>query len=228
MPPNPESWCCPSFARMLACWEALGKPLGEKACYSLGCYQDFLSRIEKEQEERKAREQRSSDCRECQVYRDGKCEDCYNVGLHCLDGRCVTAEQYKEKSRSAIKQFVESKERERIKEEQEERRRKQENFNQQHPEQPVRQPDRYNPPPIVNSQTNQTLSSPNEQRIGRLVVKPCGDRIWCCGVCCCPSQADCNKLPRKLKVLAGPPFHPDSVWDECRNYGCWPPPHSYE
>jgi hypothetical protein len=52
----PDSWCCPSEVKKFACWEALGKPLGEEACYSMGCYPNHLRRIIREREERKKKE----------------------------------------------------------------------------------------------------------------------------------------------------------------------------
>lgn len=227
----PDSWCCPSWPTRVACQATVkGIVFDKELCYSLGCYPDHINRIKKEREERKTHQQKPSDCGKCQVYRDGQCKNCYEVGLHCHKETCLTAEQYKEKTRSAIRQFVENEERKKAIEEEAEQRREQEDYNRYHPDRTkerTRQPDTNRaPPPIVNPPSQPDT---NQKRIGRLVVRPCGHGIWSSGVCCCPNEATAKRLPKRFfPGGSGPLPSPDTIWDECRSYGCWPPPHDYE
>jgi hypothetical protein len=209
----PDSWCCPNRTAQIACWSGLGKPLGEEVCHIMGCSPDHINRIKKDREEKKSHEQKPSDCTSSQVYAYGHCKDCYEAGLHVLDGRCVTNDEYARISKEKIRGIVESRGGHIDPEK---------DWRSPQPAKPPR--DRF-PPPVVQTPREQT-PSPNEKRIGRLVVRPCGNGIWSNGVCCCP---DGRKLPSHLYPRGyGPLPSPDTLWDECHRYGCRPPPHSYE
>lgn len=218
----------------MLCWLAVRGPLEGEACEFNRCYRYYLDNAKKEREERKSHQQKPSDCGPCQVYRDGHCKNCYNVeGLHCLDGKCVTAEEYARISRAKIRFFVENQERRIANEQRAEQKKEQEEYDRHHKEKPVKRQDTYLPPPTRppghNAGTNHPQDNVNIKRSGRLVVKPCGAGRWSCGVCCCPDQDHCQRLPKRLYPGGyGKLPSPDELWDECRNYGCSPPPHEYE
>lgn len=212
-----DCWCCPNHAAWLACMELLDKSSGEKLCYNLGCYPDHLERIKREIEEKEKRKQKPSDCSDCEKFVKGRCENCYEIGMHCLHGKCLTDEEYRRQSAFSIRQEIV-----RQREIYNEGKGRQEEFDRQHPV-PTPQPreedrEQFLPPPTRPDRDS-----------GRLVVRPCGSGIWSCGVCCCPDQAHCKRLPGRLNPRGyGPLPSPDTLWDECRSYGCWAPPHSYE
>lgn len=140
MLPGSDEWCCPNSGAVDMCVYGFLLPgfNWQKNCHSVGCYRYFLDRIEKERELKKVKEavekreapqQKPSDCGKCQTYLNGRCKSCYDAGLYCLDGKCVTSEEYSQLSRNKIRSFVEAQEKRKMAEERAEHQRAQERFN---------------------------------------------------------------------------------------------------
>lgn len=153
----------------------------------------------------------------------GKCKECYTVGLRCLKGKCVSLKKYMDAENKKVDFFVKNKEKIRIEKEIAKNMKEQEDFNIRHPEKPQKKKtDKIMPPPTFPD-------SPAGKGRGKLVVEPCGDGIWGAGVCCCPNRESAERVPNELRPWGyGKLPSPDTLWDKCRNYGCWPPPHHYE
>lgn len=169
----PNSWCCPESYnnwKVLACKGALGKPLGEEACFDMGCYPDHIGRLLKE----RAHPQKPSDCTECQRFIGGHCLNCYEAKMFCLHGNCVTAEQYKKHSEKEVENFIEKKEAELRKHELSEKQKAQEEFNKAHPPASTsKEPDTYLPPPVLH-QTEEDIHERIRRNNER--AKICEDR----------------------------------------------------
>lgn len=206
-----DGWCCPSESAKWICWAAIDHPGYEEICSSFGCFPDHLGRIERE----RARVRKF--CGDCQIQFKGKCLNCYELRMHCLHGRCLRDKEFEEQSSFRIQQ-----ETERQKKIYDQGKKRQEEFDRQHPT-PVPKPHEQDHEQFLDPPT------PSGGNSGRLVVKPCGNGIWSCGVCCCPNQVRCKSLPAELNPRGyGRLPSPDTLWNKCRDYGCWPPPHSYE
>ena len=203
-----DVWCCPSWQAQMRCLSSLDP----EHCYYLDC--EILRR---------------------EKNRDRNREDCRDLGLRYLDGRCVTDRDYKRISRQKVRDFVDkiqeklAKERQAIVEKlhkalEKERRKAQDKARQQARDDSDKQKQQEPPKPPPKEPDNDKILPPPSRPPDREPREPAHrSGTWTCGVCRCPDQEHCRRLPNEMHPRGS--FSSDTIRalkEKCKLYGCEP------